>query len=134
MFEKEFKEYNRYENIFQFAAKVCNGFTVVPFYREDESGHHELYYVTLKAKTRQLESWALIAAWGSDGGWNGTCTLRRTDTALRVTTVNHLTEEDIDEKHNSRLTKDSVVTDFRLHSTGQLKATVVGSKQQTRLY
>ena len=93
---------------------------------------HRLYYLTFDTK-QQLQSWALLATWGTAEEWHGTSKLQQAGSALRVITLNQMDyradREFMDDK-TYRFTQDSVVEDFDLNPTGQLIKTRVDSTQR----
>ena len=127
-----FTDYYAGEKIYQLATVQCEGFTLSPLYRRGEDETHRLYYLTFDTK-QQLQSWALLATWGTAEEWHGTSKLQQAGNALRVITLNQMDYradgEFMDDK-TYRFTQDSVVEDFDLNPTGQLIKTRVDSTQR----
>jgi len=127
-----FTDYYAGEKFYQLATVQCEGFTLLPLYRRGEDETHRLYYLTL-GTGQQLQSWALLATWGTAEEWHGTSKLQKAGNALRVITLNQMDYradgEFMDDK-TYLFTQDSLVEDFHLAPTGQLVKTQVDSTQR----
>jgi hypothetical protein len=127
--KRDFNYYSRYEHVYALDTVRCAGFTVLTLYREDESGHRDLYYLTLDAAARRVQQVELVAAWGSDGGWAGETWMQRRGRRLRVTAVDELSEEATGTGYSTSTT-DSVVVDYHLSPAGRLMRTRIDSARQ----
>ena len=130
--KEAFADYYASEKIYQLAAVQCDGFTLLPLYRKGEDETHRLYYLTLGAGQR-LQSWALLATWGTAEEWHGISKLQKAGNGLRVTTLDQMDYRADGEYMNDntyRFTQDSVVEDFHLTPAGQLIKARIDSSQR----
>lgn len=130
--KEAFADYYAGEKVYQLAAVPCNGFTLLPLYRKGEDETHRLYYLTLGAGQR-LQSWTLLATWGTVEEWHGASNIQQAGSGLRVTTLNQMDYRADSEYMNDetyKFTQDSVVDDFHLTPAGQLVKTRVDSSQR----
>ena len=130
--KEAFADYYAGEKIYQLAAVQCEGFTLLPLYRKGEDETHRLYYLTLGAGQR-LQSWALLATWGTAEEWHGTGKLQQAGSGLRVITLSQMDYRADGEYMNDKtykFTQDSVVEDFHLTPAGQLVKARVDSSQR----
>jgi hypothetical protein len=130
--KEAFADYYSGEKTYQLASVQCVGFTLLPLYRKGEDEMHRLYYLTFDAKQR-LQSWALLATWGTAEEWHGISELQQAGNALRVITLNQMDYRADSEFMNDKtykFTQDSVVEDFKLTPAGQLIKTRIDSTQR----
>lgn len=117
------------EHVYALDTVRCAGFALLTVYHVDESGHHDLYYITLDSAVRRVRRAVLVAAWGSDGGWSGETTMRRHGRRLRIRAVDTMDDETSNDEYTTHTT-DSMVVDYHLNPAGQLILTRRDSSRQ----
>jgi hypothetical protein len=117
------------EHVYALDTVRCAGFVLLPVYHVDESGHHDLYYITLDPAVQRVRQVKLVAAWGSDGGWWGKTTMQRRGGRLRVRKVDEIVDETSHDEYTTRTT-DSLMVDYYLSPAGQLVQTRIDSSRR----
>ncbi|RTQ48523.1 hypothetical protein EJV47_16255 [Hymenobacter gummosus] len=117
------------EHVYALDTVRCAGFALLTVYHVDESGHHDLYYITLDPVVQRVRQVKLVAAWGSDGGWRGETTMQRRGQRLRVRAVDEIVDEASHDAYTTRTTE-SFTVDYHLSPAGQLVQTRIDSSRR----